>query len=511
MDVSKQLDAQNAPTVNESTPEATNVQPELNSPSETVKRRGRPKGSTKGNSKKQKVFWQPQEKQIEALSRLEYEILYGGARGGGKTAAGIGWLLYPFIDFKTGKIDADSLKRYRALIIRLNAKDLGDWIDKAKAIYEPLGAQFVGAPVEIRWPSGAVFRTGHLNDENAYTQYQGHEYQRMVVEELTQIPSVDSYEKLISSCRSTVDGIDAQIFCTTNPGGIGHDWVKKRWNIADKTSWGKSMIGMSAVNPITNELIERKRIFIHAKIEDNPKLMQADPGYLAMLESISDENLKKSWRDGSWDDPIIPGQIYKDELDAAKDSGRITQVPYDPRFPVHTYWDIGASDKTCIWFMQWTGANWRAIDFHSDSDKGFLYYKQVLDSKGYHYGQHFAPHDIRKKIMSSDVEAVQMVDLARNLGINFYVLPKISIQDGITTVKAKFALVYFDEDNCQLGLDALRAYRREWDEEKKMFTEKPVHDWASDPSDAFRYWAMAPEPMMPDAQQDYSLYGTDYK
>lgn len=464
---------------------------------------GRPKGK-----KQQKVHWKPQPKQIEALERNEYEILYGGARGGGKTAAGIGWLLYPFIDVVNKTISRESLAKYRALIIRLNAKDLSDWIDKAKAIYEPLGAQFVGAPVEIRWPSGAIFRTGHLNDDNAYTQYQGHEYQRIVIEELTQIPSEDSYEKLISSCRSTVEGIDAQVFCTTNPGGIGHDWVKKRWNIVDKLSWGKPMIGMSAV--VGDKLIERSRIFIHAKVEDNPKLMASDPGYVAMLESLKDENLRKSWREGSWDDPIIPGQIYKDELDAAKRDGKITKVPYDTRYPVHTYWDIGASDKTCIWFMQWDGSAWKAIDFYWNSGKGFLHYKQVLDEKRYHYGQHFAPHDIRKRMMTSEVEAETLVDIARGLGIYFYILPKEDVNAGIYTVKEKFSLVYFDEEKCQIGLEALRAYRREYDDEKKMFTERPVHDWASDPADAFRYWAMAPQPALPGSSQDFGLYAESY-
>lgn len=494
-------DAQKSPTIADKAPKAKHAG-------------GRPKGSTKANTKakKQTILWQPQPKQVEALERPEYEILYGGARGGGKTAAGIGWLLYPFTDFRQGLIEASDLKKYRALIIRLNAKDLSDWIDKAKNIYEPLGAQFVGAPVEIRWPNGAIFRTGHLNDENAYTQYQGHEYQRMVIEELTQIPSEDSYEKLISSCRSTVKGIDAQVFNTTNPGNVGHDWVKKRWNIDDKFSWGKPMLGMSAINPLNGTLIERFRIFIHAKIEDNPKLMESDPGYVAMLESIGDENLKKSWRDGDWDDPVIPGQIYKDELDKAMAEGRIGLAPYDTRYPVHTYWDIGVSDKTCIWFMQWTGLHWRAIDFEWDNGKGFLHYRNLLESKPYHYGQHFAPHDIRKRVMTGAIEAESLVDIARTLGINFYILPKEDANRGIYTVKEKFALVYFDEENCKFGLDALKAYRREWDDDKKMFTEKPLHDWASDPADAFRYWAMAPEPALPnDNSSEFGLYSQDYR
>jgi hypothetical protein len=483
----------------------TETQNAAPSTTQEKRQRGRPFGSTKENQrkKKQKVLWRPQPKQVEALLRTEYEILYGGARGGGKSAAGRAWLLYPFYDFNAKKLTLEDLKQYRALIIRLNAKDLSDWVDKAREMYEPLGAQFVGSPIEIRWPSGPIFRTGHLKDENAYTQYQGHEYQKMLIEELTQIPDENSYEKLISSCRSTVPGIDAQIFATTNPGNIGHNWVKKRWHIEDKTSWSKPILGMSAV--IQDKLIERFRIFIHATVEDNPKLIEADPGYVAQLESIADPNLKKAWRDGDWDDPIIPGQIYKDELDAAREQGRLTQVPYDTRYPVHTYWDIGAGDATAIWFLQYTGASWKAIDFYTDRGKGFSHYKQVLDNKKYIYGQHFGPHDLLKRQMTGTIEAQTIADIARSLGINFYILPKEEVNKGILTVKEKFSLVSFDEEKCKLGLDALRAYRREWDEDKQMFTDKPIHDWASDAADAFRQWAMAPEPAN-GSSPDYQMY-----
>jgi hypothetical protein len=98
------------------------------------------------------------------------------------------------------------------------------------------------------------------------------------------------------------------------------------------------------------------------------------------------------------------------------------------------------------------------------------------------------------------------------MGINFYILPKEDVNRGIYTVKEKFSLVYFDEKKCELGLEALKAYRREWDELKLMFTEKPLHDWASDPADAFRMWAMAPEPALPnDNPSDFGLYSQSYR
>lgn len=456
----------------------------------TPKKKGRPKGSVKN---KVNIIWAPQPKQEEALVRNEFEILYGGARGGGKTDAGQAWLLY----------EKDKPK-FRALVIRQNAKDLNDWLDRAKTMYRFTGAEFVGSPMEIRFPSGAKIRTGHLKDENAYTQYQGHEYQKMLIEELTQIPSENLYEKLIASCRSTVEGIDPQVFCTTNPGEIGHTWVKKRWRIEDKANWGKPFLAMTAV--VGDKIINRERIFIHSKVEDNPKLVEMDPGYVAMLESLSDENLKKSWREGSWDDPVIPGQIYKDELEAAKRDGRIGQVPYDSRYPVHTYWDIGVGDNMAIWFMQFTGGHWKAIEYYQNSGKGFSHYRDVLNDRGYFYGQHFGPHDLRKRQVSSGEMAETITDIAQQLGINFYILPKEAVNKGILTVKEKFGLVHFDEKKCEIGLEALKTYHREYDEEAKTFSDKPVHDWSSNGADAFRYWAMAPEPVVGELQSDFSLY-----
>jgi len=232
------------------------------------------------------VIWEPHPgPQTKALKRQEKEILFGGARGPGKTDAGIAWLLRWIGN-----------PRYRALIIRKNAQDLSDWVDRARVMYAGTGANFAYRPTEIKFPTGAMFRTGHLNDANAYEAYQGHEYQKMLIEELTQIPEEESYLKLISSCRSTVDGLTPQVFATTNPGGAGHGWCKERF--IDVGKWGETYIDKET---------GLSRIFISAKITDNPTLMEKDPGYLKMLDGLP-TNLRKAWRDGSWD--IVAGQVF---------------------------------------------------------------------------------------------------------------------------------------------------------------------------------------------------------
>jgi hypothetical protein len=153
-----------------------------------------------------KISWSPQAKQEIALARIEDEILYGGARGGGKTEAGQAWLLYD-IEYPF----------YRALVIRKNADDLKDWVDRARMMYAVVKAEVVGNPPEIRFPKGGKIRTGHLNDDNAYMKYQGTEYQKMLIEELSQIPKEKQYLQLIGSCRSSYPQIKPQVFATTNP------------------------------------------------------------------------------------------------------------------------------------------------------------------------------------------------------------------------------------------------------------------------------------------------------
>lgn len=461
---------------------------------EEPKKKGRPKGSVTRN----RIIWAPQPKQTEALVRTEFEILYGGARGGGKTDAGMAWLLY----------NKDN-PLYRALVIRLNAKDLNDWVDRAKKMYAGTGAEFVGQPTEIRFPSGAIIRTGHLKDENAYTQYQGHEYHNILIEELTQIPYEKNYEQLTSSCRSTVDGITPQVFCTTNPGGLGHEWVKKRWNLSSDPK--KTVVTSTDFG---------NRVFVPSRVYDNPKLLESSPFYVKQLESISDDNLRKAWLEGSWADPVIEGQVYKNELAATRDSGRLTNVEHDPRFPVFTWWDLGTSDATAIGFFQFIGGSWRMIDYFEEAGKGLDYFNQVLRAKNYFYGAHYAPHDIEQRERST---AVSTRTIAENFGLYFQIVEKISIENGINAVRMKFPLLWIDENKCSKLVDALRNYRYEEHEKGslmldesgtlKPFKPKPIHDWSSHGADMIRYWAVSPDPVLPGQmeQDNWNLYGNKYR
>ena len=235
----------------------------------------------------QPIHWRPNPgPQTEVLRRSEFEILYGGARGGGKTDAGMVWMVEP---------QYIKNPRYKGLVIRRNSDDLSDWTARARVMYQPMRASFAGNPPKITFPSGAFIRTGHLKDENAFGKYQGHEYQKILIEELTQIPRESFYEMLIASARSTVEDLPAQVFCTANPGGPGHAWVKGRF------------VDMSRNRTYIPDG-GRPRIFIPSTMDDNPVLAERDPEYVKTIESIKDENLRMAWRFGDWD--RFSGQFF---------------------------------------------------------------------------------------------------------------------------------------------------------------------------------------------------------
>ena len=175
----------------------------------------------------------------------------------------------------------------------------------------------------------------------------------------------------------------------------------------------------------------------------------------------------------------------------AEREGRITAVALDDVIPVHTAWDIGYRDDTAIWFYQVVRDEIHVIDYHASSGQTIEHYTKLVADKGYRYGQHWLPHDARAKTLASGGKSV-IEQLAAGLDFKkLAIVPNLDVQDGIQAVRRALAQTWFDEAKCYEGLEALRQYQREYDEEKKAFREKPRHDWTSHPADAFRMLAVA--------------------
>lgn len=206
----------------------------------------------------------------------------------------------------------------------------------------------------------------------------------------------------------------------------------------------------------------------------------------------------------------ILGAYYGRDLVKLAAAGRITELcQYDPEFPVHTAWDLGFRDDTAIWWFQVIRGEIRVTDFHASSGQNIEFYAELIASRMYKYGRHWLPHDARAKTLASGGRSI-IEQLAQHLDIKtLTIVPELSVQDGIQAVRMMLPRVWF-HPRCEDGIEALRQYQREWDEDKKAFKERPRHDWTSHPADAFRMMAVAwqheaPKPKAPEPMRGLAV------
>ena len=206
----------------------------------------------------------------------------------------------------------------------------------------------------------------------------------------------------------------------------------------------------------------------------------------------------------------VPGAIFGKELEAAMEEGRISRVPYDPTVKVDTFWDLGVGDSTAIWFVQSVGRAVHFIDCYENRGEGLPHYVSVLSKKNYLYGDHFAPHDIEVRELGS---GKSRREIAWDLGLNFRVVPKLPLEDGLHAAQMIIPRSWFDAEKCKQGLVALRQYHRGYNERARSFRTTPVHDWSSHFADALRYTAVGiketvknSRPPQVNAEMDYNPF-----
>lgn len=195
----------------------------------------------------------------------------------------------------------------------------------------------------------------------------------------------------------------------------------------------------------------------------------------------------------------VAGQVYAAEMRESLAAGRITRVPYDPSKPVHTFWDLGWSDSTSIWFAQTVGLETRVIDFIQGSQQGLNHYLQAIQSRGYVYGNDWLPHDAKATTLGSGRSIEEMM---RAAGRNVRIVPKLDVSDGINALRTIFPNLWFDADKCRDGIESLKNYH--YDVKEGQLSKNPVHDWSSHAADAARYMALALRDSGPASNFDYA-------
>lgn len=236
-----------------------------------------------------KVGWSPfPGPQTHFLEADEFEVMFSGGRAPGKSDA----LMMDPLRYCNNK-------SFRGLIIRKAMNDLRDLIRRAKELYPQAypGTKWKEQEKLFVFPSGATIEFGYCDHEDDVARYQGQEYTWLGIDELTQIPNEETYTKLVASVRKSGEGLKNYVRSTTNPNGPGKNWVKKRF--VDRGPANTTITISTDVTGIGT--IKTTRKWIHGTVFDNPKYVKENPQYIAMLQNIDNEVLRKQWLEGDWD------------------------------------------------------------------------------------------------------------------------------------------------------------------------------------------------------------------
>lgn len=196
----------------------------------------------------------------------------------------------------------------------------------------------------------------------------------------------------------------------------------------------------------------------------------------------------------------VDGAVFAKEMQFAELEGRLTRVPYDATKPVHAVFDLGWSDNTAIWFVQFVAMEIRLIRYMQTSQETMTHILGKMQMFGYVYDTLWLPHDAENQTLAANGRSID--DIVRNMGYKTRIIPKIPVADSINAARTLFRNCYFDNENCYEGIQCLRHYRYEVDPDTGLFSKNPLHDQYSHGADAFRYVAYAvDEPRKPQKQR----------
>ncbi len=260
------------------------------------------------------------------------------------------------------------------------------------------------------------------------------------------------------------------------PRGENHAFELEQLAESNPEQWYVSALTVDDTNALSREILDQEK--------------------KEMLQLTGNDALYQQEYRVSYTAPV-EGSYYGSQLIKAEEEGRITNVPWEPGLPVHTWWDLGIDDSMTIGFVQVLGKERRFIDYLEGTGEGIDYYIREMKNKPYVYGEHYAPHDIEVREMtreSLDGRAITRKEYAKSLGINFKVTQNIGLPDGINSARSILNSCWFDREKCRRLLNGLKSYQKEWDDKNKVYKNHPLHNFASHPADMFRYFAVSYRP-----------------
>lgn len=334
----------------------------------------------------QTIIWQPQEGPQTALLECPiFEVFYGGARGGGKTESSIGdWLDH------SGRYGEAAI----GIFVRRKFKQLAEVIARTKQLFPKLGAKYNEQKAEWRMSNGARLKFVYLERDSDAEEYQGHNYTRVYVEEVTNFPSPGPINKLRATLRSGA-GVPVGMRLTGNPGGPGHNWVKDRYIKPNPA--GFQVIPEECQVEIDGVMrtVSLSRVFIPSKLGDNMLLLRNDPTYVLRLRQSGSEQLVKAWLEGNWD--IVDG-AYFDEF--SEETHVVSSELIRHRTPqtlLFRSFDWGSYRPFCVGWYAICDGLW---PLENPLPKGaLLKYREWYGAKGPNEGLKMTAKDVGKGIL----------------------------------------------------------------------------------------------------------------
>lgn len=268
--------------------------------------------------------------------------------------------------------------------------------------------------------------------------------------------------------------------------------------LADRQGWAVFIGTPAGKNQFYDlaKLAEESPDWFYAQIRASESGLLPDEELEASRQMMSKDEYDQEYECSF--EASIRGSYYGDLMQSAREEGRITAVPVDKALRVNTAWDLGISDSTAIVFYQQLGKEIWIVDYVEDSGQGLDHYARLLDSRGYFYGKHYAPHDIGVRELGT---GKSRLEVAASLGIKFEIVPMLGVQSGIDAVRMILNRCWFDKSRTGGLVDCLANYRREYDEKRRALKNQPLHDWASHGADAFRYLAVSLQELQVERKQ----------
>ena len=284
-----------------------------------------------------------------------------------------------------------------------------------------------------------------------------------------------------------LDGVVLDEFADMKP-EVWHEVIRPM--LADRRGWATFIGTPKGKNEFFRlyESAKRDPAWFHMMLKASESGI-ISPAELADLRREMGEDQYQQEFECSFE-AAIKGAFYAEEMRTMLAEGRISPIKIETDVRVHTAWDLGVSDSTAIWFVQCVGRERRLVDYYEGSGVGLDHYAQVLHDKriqhGWKYGDHYFPHDITVRELSSGISRVQSLAA---LGIEATPVRQSNVLDGINVTRRMLGRTWIDSNRCERGIEALRQYRREYDDKLKDWRRNPLHDWTSHGADALRTFA----------------------